>query len=87
MNKYLWAVVALGLSTGAAFAATTPQADAISGNNQPALSQTTMQTGKPVRTFAENGAPSSRIIMVSHHSNHGAGSMFSSYPPYNFGGD
>ncbi len=87
MNKFLSAVVALGLSTGAAFAATTPQADAVSGNNQPALSQTPTQTGKPVRMFAENGAPSSRIIMVSHHYDHGAGSVFSWYPPYNFGGD
>ena len=54
MNKILWTVIALGLSTGAAFATTAPQAGAVSGNDQPTQSRKAMQTAMRAPVVAHN---------------------------------
>ena len=54
MNKFVWTVIALGLSTGGAFAATTPQSGAVIGNGQPTQSRTATQTAMPAPAVAHN---------------------------------
>ena len=84
MNKFLWTCIALGLSTGAAFATTTPQSVAVSSNHL--SSRMVLQTAMTAPAPDPDGVPSGAVRSRLRYPEYGPDGTIALFPPDATGG-